>query len=501
MGDSAVDNVMAAGAAFPLMELFHSHSECLEEILSFCDASTLCALDLSASDFQEYTDRSFEKLAMKRFGMKASVPGEAGKRTWSKGLALVAPKKHHLITLTQPAEYVFEPNRDGLSFANIATHPSSSVIIYDGDNFCGGNFEELTGKNPVYCRDAQTLASRPPLSNPWIIHCIAVCGPGGCDIIVTANPRAVVARLGQRLHEISLADYDHSDSTGNGIEMIGDEHYLVILQYDIMYLFQPTPWGSKLLSFVTSVKVDKGEGLPCGRVLTRACPQLPGVFGFFPSNEKISVWKVRTQVGNEEPALELTRLFSCNTNVTFGAMAIGERYFAGSIDSKSDRDDRNHEVFNFETNELVHVLSETDLPDDVSACYKGSYLEFVGDLLVTTSWLPSMLCVWDARAGTLLRRYNGEGSTGLIAPPPPDHGRPWERFTKVVHMSRIYQSGGHLSFLTIDGASQKLWSFPCDWRGETLVGNLGRRESVLKTTRNTFDFEQDPAAFGAVGRV
>ena len=139
------DNIMIGLLVLP--------SECLKGILSFCDANSLCTLDLTSRAFQQHTENAFSNLAFERFGLKSAnksseqVEGSssAGKTVWRQGLALVQTKQHYTVTLTHPAEYVCEPNRKELAFDGLATHPTSSLILYKTDNWGGGHFDALAG--------------------------------------------------------------------------------------------------------------------------------------------------------------------------------------------------------------------------------------------------------------------------------------------------------------------------------------------------------------------
>jgi len=487
------DNMMISLLVLP--------SECLKGILSFCDANSLCALELTSRAFQQHTENVFASLAFEQFGLKSAnksseqVEGSssAGKTVWRQGLALVQTKQHYTVTLTHPAEYVCEPNRKELAFDGLATHPTSSFILYKTDNWGGGHFDALAGSNPVCVRNAATLSFDHCLPNPWIVWNAAVCGQPGCEIVVTNHRTQMMASRGYRKQELRLQAYDElwKEQQHSGIEMNGSEHCLIALYGDTIFVFRPT-WqiDGDLLSFVTSVKFDNSQNLDSGHSLRHACPELPGVFGFVPCHNKVSMWQVC--VDGDDPAgdanLKPVNLNLFETATTFGALAIGERYAAGSTDYEYDNNDKNFYVYARESGEQKHILREPDVPEDASDIFYGAYLEFVGDMLVTTSWFRSMLCIWDAKAGTLLRRYGTGQTSTRIATPINGH------FAESHCMVRLCQTGS-LAFLTTEGQELRLWSFPFDWRGDASTATLVKREKLMRKCRNAFDFDQDPAAF------
>lgn len=486
------------------LRLLDLPDECLKSIISFCDTNSICALDCTTRGLERLTDEIFAAKALHRFGLK-TTKNESGKTKWRQGLALVQPKKMFNIALTQPPEYVCEVNREELAYTHIATHPTSSQILYLGDNFSGGHFEILAGGNPVYCRDAQTLAVNAPKAQPWIVWHVAACGPPGCEIMVTTHQTEMIAYLGKRQQEIRLADFcsdvqvDFQRPNGVGIQLLGDEYFLIAVYHNAVFVFEPTPMHDKLLSFVSCTTFDRDDSIYSYN-LRRACPEVPGVFGFVPSVRKVSVWQVEpansdAQPGRGESNPQCLQLDLIDTSETYQEVAIGERYIAGST-TKDYNDDINRDfirVYDRTSREPIHTLQEPDLPEESGDdTYSGAHIEFVGHLLIATSWLRGMLCVWNAATGTLLRRYNGR-SDELIASP--TWNNEIDRYTQVRCMSRLYQAGS-LSFLAADGPDLRLWSFPFNWRGETYSANLSNREARLSTLRNAFDFDRDPAEVG-----
>ena len=193
-----------------------------------------------------------------------------------------------------------------------------------------------------------------------------------------------------------------------------------------------------------------------------------------------------------EVASEPTQLISLKTSTTFGTVAIGERYVAGSTEYEYDGNDKSYYVYDRASGREVHVLNEPGVAEleDASEIYHSSFLEFAGDLLVTTSWFSGMLCIWNASAGTLLRRYNGQNHLSpALAPARPD------ATTGVRCMVQLDQEGT-LSFLTAEHRDLRVWSFPYTFRGAALTANLANRESRLQGLRNALYWTQDPAAFG-----
>jgi hypothetical protein len=138
----------------------------------------------------------------------------------------------------------------------------------------------------------------------------------------------------------------------------------------------------------------------------------------------------------------------------------------------------------------VRILRESDVPEE-PADPSPTLMEFVGDLLVSTSHHGHMLCVWHVQDGTLLVRYEDAIKRGISK-----SVYDFRYFQPVRSLVRLHGTPS-LSFLVSAGPNLCLWSFPSDWRGKALAQNLAIRELVLRSCRNAFDFRQDPASFGA----
>ena len=487
----------------------------IPKVFSFCDHRSLLALDLTTRRYRKLTKVCFAKLAMNRFGISSVDPQEKdGKKIWRKGLALVNPNKHFVVPLAHPAEYVFEPRRTenpltyaGLQFCTVTTHPSSSIISYEIDPWFGGNFQELSGSNSIFLRDSETLSFIRPESMPFRVPAwdLAICGPSEYEVFVARhNSHFIAYRRGQsqtlqipknQSNEVDTYLMFDDAATTN---VIGNAQYLIIVcaqqgKAGALHVFRYTGRiSSNLLSFFTTIKLD--DILVGPMALVWGSPEIPGVFALLQdTTAMISVWKVslEEETSNQsEHNNALKEIERIDTAVPFRNAAVGERYIAGAADGETNPDKFRIRLYKRSSRTEVHILQEPDVDLLMDDLIGPPCMEFIGDLLLSTSIVGNWLCVWNATDGTLLARHK-ERELHSDIDLANDSGYRWTRSFVRLHNTKS------MSFLTASGSKLRLWSFPYDWRGKTLSHNLAIREAALEGLRNSFDFEQDPTAFEA----
>ena len=485
------------------------NSGIIPRVFSFCDHRSLLALDLTTRRYREITKVCFAKLAMNRFGISSVDPQKNdGKKIWRKGLALVNPNKHFVVPLAHPAEYVVEPQRTddstgdaGLQFCAVRTHPSSSIISYAIDTWNGENFEALSGRNSIFLRDSETLSFIRPESMPFRLLDFVICGPSGYEVFVGRHNSQFIAYRGgqsQTLHipknqSNEVDKYLMFDDTAT-TDVIGNAQYLLIAcciagKAGALHVFRYTGRTSSIfLSFFTTIALDGNLVGPAE--LVWGSPEIPGVFALLQdTTAMISVWKVSSeeetsnQSKHNNALIEIERI---NTAVPFRNAAVGERYVAGASDGSTNPDRFRIRLYKRSSRSEVHILREPDLVMGMDDLLNPPCMEFIGDLLISTSVVRNMLFVWNATDGTLLARHEQRGS--------PRSGFAHADFGRMRSFVRLNNTKS-MSFLTASGSKLRLWSFPYDWRGKTLSHNLAIREAALEGLRNSFDFEQNPAAF------
>ena len=477
----------------------------IPRVFSFCDHRSLLALDLTTRRYREITKPCFAKLAMNRFGMSSADPQEKdGKKIWRKGLALVNPNKHFVVPLAHPAEYVVEPQRTddsrgvaGLKFCTVTTHPSSSIISYEIDPWNNENFEALSGRNSIFLRDSKTLSFIRSKSIPFRdvpAFGFAICGPPGYEVFVARHNSQFIAYRGEQSQTLDIPK-NKSDEV-DGMDVIGNEQYLIMFcaqhgKAGTLHVFRYTGRISSIfLSIFTTIALD---GILVGPMeLVWGSPEIPGVFALFQdTTAMISVWKVSSeeetsnQSESNNALIEIERI---DTAVPFRNAAVGERYIAGAADGETDPDQFRIRLYKRSSRTEVHILQEPDLPKGMDDLLNTPCMEFIGDLLLSTSVVGNWLCVWNATDGTLLARHRERGLYADIDLADDTGYRNMKSFVRL-HNTKS------MSFLTAAESKLRLWSFPYDWRGKALSHNLAIREAALDGLRNSFDFEQDLAVF------
>jgi len=185
-------------------------------------------------------------------------------------------------------------------------------------------------------------------------------------------------------------------------------------------------------------------------------------FAFVTGTTFVRIWKLKESTSHVEEVKQIETLVEDSIDCL--AVAIN-RYVAVSSSKKKI------DIYEYGSGEKLHTLC--DAVNDVS-CHAGDgsdmklRMESVGDLLVTTPHMYNDMCVWNARRGELLARYDIpmhflEGGGNRVPP-------------EVLGMVRLK----HLpnTFVTV---SRRLcvWAFPKDETSREAIESIEDRENEI----------------------
>lgn len=173
---------------------------------------------------------------------------------------------------------------------------------------------------------------------------------------------------------------------------------------------------------------------------------------------KISIWRLDAESD------VLTQVQTIEVGIGLTALALADNYVAGSSkDKKIHIWDRQTEQKIWSS--LCDVGEEDELGED--DCIYPILLSCHGHMLVTTSHIGCVLCVWNMKTGRLLKRHNDADQYVDLLPDGTD----------VTSMTFLNELNG---FLCTTGYMQ-IWVFPTSSDQRNMALEIRRREDDLRT--------------------
>jgi len=441
--------------SFDLLALYKSDFG--DRILSFASGVDLCTLDIINKQFKSLTTNQWNIVTKERFGMNN------GKEGWKMGTSFLRPPK-------------FVHNAGGYEGADGGSPhvaANENIIAYTSDFKVNANAS-------IELRDASTLNTinlRPsPISN-WKV---AICGREGAEIIVTSNGRKICAQRRDNEVSYNVQQLDFDTNTGCGIETIGCETHLIVAHDGRVQLYEvineqleqvghggDTNNNTELISLRKDIQVEGGvvdyddEEELMEEKLAWSPDKTHFIVGY---PHQICVWKFEAETN------EITLTKTIDTAWEVNNVALAEDYIVASSKNK-----RVH-IWNRNTGDKMvytsmymtkHSLCDVGITEQLwNASHWPLQLSCHGRILVSTSHIGCALCIWDMKAGKLLKRHNEAKEQGVV------QMLPRGIFSEVTDMAYLQQLN---AILCMTAEYENMWVFPTNQRQLDMATSIHQR--------------------------
>ena len=369
-----------------------------EQMLSFTSIHDLCTIDALSKKFQASAESLWKKLVYKKTGMKN------GKADWIRYISFL--REPISVSLVDEADH-----GNGCSFGGtpqVATN--GAIVVMTSDDVATEDRAYPSDDSEVIClRDGYSLNFSRLVSSPIHPFKLELCGRVGSEIIVISNWMQVAAVRGndsQLVRRLSQSEPENS----SGLPLLGCETHLIVCIGNCLKLYrvETDTTSPKLLSLKQSVVTtrekdpqdDPQDDLAGALAMSISWGNDKSSFVYCRGTE-ISIWRL----DSAEDTLEQIKLihYDADEDLQIEDVALGDDYVVGSST------DRHIHIWDRFTGEkLPHVLCDVEeeddrlSPGDFSHCLK---LWCCGRILMSSSHLGNMLCVWDVKSGELLKEH------------------------------------------------------------------------------------------------
>ena len=438
-----------------------------ERIRSYASATDLCTLDLLCTRTRKINIPIWHKLTEQKYGNTPQLGKEGYKYA------------RHDVFLQEPvfANITEDENLNvGYGFYGYgAIAANNSIIVGVTDDT-----DDLPLQNQIGIYDASNIQHTRNEESPIQNKRVGICGKDGSEIIVTANDRDVCARRkcqhgGNHYHSFGVAGPFKS------VHILCSEKYLIIALGSFMVVYEvktePVFSGKNSNFFSRKIGhrfVDRSDNDAeindmswkyCKSSFVVGWPDRIDVYEFNPKSDTI---------------LSLTQRIDSTITPCIQTVALSGKYIVGSCD------ERKINIWDRKSGNLLHyslcdvdeedMLNEEDIevygPSGLQVCCPDSC-----EIMISSSHLGPVLCVWNMRTGELLGRYEEDLHFGLLPNDGPD-------LSSMVYLEHLN------GFLCMIGGLN-IWSFPRSFDQEVTMRTIRDREYRLRRRLYLSDSDSD----------
>jgi len=361
-----------------------------EQMLSFASIHNLCTFDALGKNFKTLTESRWKELVYEKTGMKN------GKADWIRYVSFL--REPISVSLVDEADHGYGCGFGGTP--HVATN-GSIVVMTSDDVYVDERTYPSNDREVICVRDGYSLNFSRLVSSPVNPYLLELCGRVGSEIIVASNRTHVAAVRGndsQLVRHIS----QHQHQNGNGLPLLGCETHLIVCTGNCLNLYRvETDTASpELLTFKQSV-VSTREEDPQEAYASISWGSGKSSFVCCRGTE-ISIWRLDAA----KDTIEQIQLINYDDeeDLEINNVALGDGYVVGS---SADR--HIHIWDRFTGEKLPHVLC--DVEDEEDHLSPNDFIESLklwccGRILISSSYLGNMLCVWDIKSGKLLKEHS-----------------------------------------------------------------------------------------------
>jgi hypothetical protein len=429
----------------------------LRIIVSYSDAATLAALDLTCREMALLSDAIWAALAQSCFDLQRP----RGKDAWKAGVALARPpQSNHSVILRHPPEY-----KDAFSGSTVIAQNEAIVVLASDQH--DHVWDESNGvlEFPIQVRDAKSLDVLKHFDCGVRVWEVAICGPPGNEIIVVTTLGDVIAFYGDESVSLHAAVIGHPEES----KIIAKADVLLVLRGGFLYVYTPNITSStpQSLDLTSEIQIANPSEFQC---TTFAWSSDTSEFGYCIQENQVCIWGLYGDSGHIKP-FQRQVLKSREPGDMYVSLAFHHRYAAVAQDSLGGI-----VVFDRTSGAQMYRVSDTIRPAplvgpgiDNGVVAPSTDLVMTGKYMISSSANGCALGVWDILTG----EHSYQSMEDDLATEHADGDYP----AKLVLLSGM-------EFHALVGTSPTgellLWGFPECRQHEELLENIHIREAKIK---------------------